>query len=547
MSGFVGNLGLRSTVQARKSTPLPLHHLASELPEISAQLHQNFDLLSGQHGGFLISETASTTATAVSKLNWNLAASSSLVLTSFAAALYLWDQAYNFASRNIPFALRPVLGQAVKSVGVAGISGIFWEAVLNFPALDAFSKSVLNLKLADLDKLNETFLQVVVALFVSNILMICLGWRPLQDMDRIAAEMELETGTYSLAEKFSKYIPVLAQEQPGYKNVRKEIFRKKDEWAAKTLLLENHMLQVLPSPPRNFRIEPVLEVAFSDALQDVLRVSPWTWATLLPELAVVNTIDFAHKGSGVGFFFTTSSFILPITIATIVASAWGYWNAWKMTQVKSMLLPRLVPENSLDPGGARILSGPAIYNDGVRTNFYEVSTPTPLAFVESVFGKPPETIYDDLFGKAGSNGLAFYENSIRNQVWLSLTQLVILGTQILPDDLQAIYQKTGNVRAAQDEFLFLGFLLLWHAFQIFIVAPRTVWNYAVVSSMEETNLNNLLDRSGYGLYGGFMFNDPSGRVPGMEYEGDRRYNKGGDLMYSEPRAGMPRKEYMGRQ
>ena len=161
-----------------------------------------------------------------------------------------------------------------------------------------------------------------------------------------------------------------------------------------------------------------------------------------------------------------------------------------------MVLPRLQP----DPADGRpLILPPPMYDEFMRSRF--LSSPPTLQRVEKIWGQPPETLLDELFGQAGAAGLELYLNSIKLQVWLLLTQVVFFGSQIFIRDLDVFVNNikaVGDPRFSVVELYAYGSFVVFAFFQLFFVAPNAFWNYCLISCLDEDNLQELLERTGYG-------------------------------------------------
>ncbi|CAB9507438.1 expressed unknown protein [Seminavis robusta] len=451
-------------------------------------------------------------------INWKAAAGTSVMAGGIVGLLVGWQKMTKYFYLRQPPSFRPVQESIFNTLAGLGVVGVSLNLILGVQpvqkSLTTFSKDFFgkpDILVENVMFLHDAIFQLGVAFAICAGLMLIRGERKLIDIASIQEEqIDPQTGIYRLtAENLARYIKIREfnrpQEQPGYIGIQREIFMDTGEWSAKILLLRSHVMDLFPSLPADFRVEALMEEDFAANMYKAVQVPFFAWALYIPALAISNSIDLSHgvvnsgaanDAASAGYFFDEFFSFVPSISSVIIGSIWGWWNCWKMTQVKYMILPRLEPDQAND--GMPVIRPPPMYNDYVRSTFD--ASPPSLRRVERFWGKEPQTIYDDLFGQAGSAGLELYGNSIKYQFWLTLTNVVYFGLQILPRDLEVFVNgaKAGDPTNVSVELWFYAIMMSVSLINLFLVTPRTFWNYSLVSCMEGENLVELLRLSGYG-------------------------------------------------
>ena len=472
------------------------------------------------------------------EISSKVAAGSSLIMLCIVFLLFLWRRTIDAVRRRIPTSLLPVIESNIGDCAGLGFVGLALKYALEYNGvkkyLETFSMEYFGQKGIVIENflfLHEAFFQVGISFFVATAVMIFMGLRMLDKLDNIQEmQTDRQTGICDVtAENLARSFPakefLRPQDQPGYVSIWRDIFMGENERAAKTLLMRNLVVEKYPYLPPTFRIEPIIEESFALNLFRIVQITPVTWLYLIPALALVNAIDLSHgvinssssnAVASVGYFFSTFAAIGSAWFTTCSSGIWGYWNCWKTTQIKYMVLPRLAP----DPmDGRPLILPPPMYDDFLRTRF--ISSPATIQRVEKIWGKPPQTLLDELFGQAGSAGLEFYLKSIKLQVGLCLTQVVFFGSQIVGRDLDVYVnglKGVGDPTNATLELYAYGSFVLFSLFELTFVAPRAFWNYCLIYCFDEENLEELMERAGYGsaLRGQPVLAQPDIPVSGSE-------------------------------
>jgi hypothetical protein len=501
-----------------------LHYVDPKTPTTTvlhlSELPLMMDLMDHQDqlNSFLLSADEVKKVVVNNIIPWKAAAGTSVLSLVIISLLFGWQKMTKYFYLRQPRSFRPTQDSIFVTLAGLGVVGVSLDLITGIApvqkALEGFSKDFFgkpDILVKNTDFAHDAFFQLGVAFALMAGLMLLRGEKKLIDIATIQEEqIDPQTGMYSLtADNLARYIRMREfnrpQEQPGYIGITREIFMDQDEWSAKILLLKNHVMDLFPSLPSDFRVESLMEESFAETMYKAVQVPFLAWVFFIPALAYSNAVDLSHgvinagapnAALSSGYFFDEFLIFVPAISSVIISSIWGYWNCWKMTQVKYMILPRLEPDQTND--GRPVIRPPPMYNDYVRSSFD--ASPPSLRRVERFWGKEPQTIYDDLFGQAGSAGLDLYSNSIKYQAWMTLTNIVFFAIQILPRDLEVMVDgaKAGDPQMVAVELYAYGILLAFSIFNLFWVTPRTFWNYCVVSCMDGENLVELLRLSGYG-------------------------------------------------
>ena len=452
---------------------------------------------------------------------------SSLIMLTIVGLLYMWEESVEWVREAVPQTLLPVVESILAEIGGLGFIGLVLQTLLGNSAvkesleeISIFFFGETDILIENFEFLHAAFFQVGVGFFLAAGLMVVVGLQKLKEIETVEGlQLDQETGACTVtAEKLSKYLPTPAtatatKEEDGVTVTSgssssssllwDEIFMSKEERAAKSLLMRSRFMDLYPHLPDTFRVESIISASFAQNLYKMVEVSPLTWIFLIPALAFANAIDLSHEVvnaaspnaiESVGYFFSTFASIGPATFTVVLAAVWGFWNCWKVTQIKYMLLPSLGSDPTT--GNVDILPAP-IEDKTARESFN--SSPAWVQPIENIWAKPSQNEFDDLFGTAGGAGFKLYQNSIKYQTWLCLTHIVFFGTQIVPRDIDALISGATNVGDPSHltaELVTYGGFILASLLQLILVSPRAFWNYCLVACVEEKNSLALLELSG---------------------------------------------------
>jgi hypothetical protein len=201
-------------------------------------------------------------------------------------------------------------------------------------------------------------------------------------------------------------------------------------------------------------IKSYLDQSFAQTLSSFVNLSPWAYFVLVPALLLANSIDLMtnaisplsiNAAASAGYYVSEWYALFPSLAVTGLSVYWGFVNFWKMSVIKSMILPTVVYDPSI--GSARILS-PRIDSQEQRAEFD--SSPPDIAGWETAIrekinptGASDESILSSLYGKAGSDGSQMYLDSIRYHTWLVIASIVFYGTSIISRDWSVLSSGGG--------------------------------------------------------------------------------------------------------
>lgn len=497
---------------------LPLESVCQSSTDLFS-LADSFHTLSHSSSFLVAAEVAKVATKKPDEVSIKAIVGAATIMGSIVGLLFAWDKAIIYFRSQVPVSLKPTVESIFSTLSGLGVIGVGLYAVLGIPAvqksLEAISKEYFGKKdilVTNFAFFHQAYLQLGVIFFLSVVAMILKGLQKLNDIDEIQdAIVDGQTGYRVTAEKLVGYYSTREfnrpQEQPGYTGISRELFMERSEWSAKILMLRNLVMYLVPSLPADFRVEALIEESFAQNMYKFTEVPYLAWAFIIPALAITNAIDLtqgvvnsgsSNAAASAGEFIDAFIIFTPMISALVISSIWSYWNCWKMTQIKYMILPKLEP----DPinGGEPVIRAPPIYSDYLRQTFN--SSPRTLQRVEAIWGKPPRTAYDELFGEAGAAGLEMYRNSIKYQAWLNLATITYFGVHILPRDIELLTgmagAKAGEPTLVSVELFTYGIFFLISLFQLTYVTPRTFWNFCIISCMEDENLQYLLNVAGYG-------------------------------------------------
>ena len=441
------------------------------------------------------------------------AVGSATILLSIIGLLYTWEKSVNYFRKSVPDTLQPVLESILGEMGGLGAIGLIISTFL--PPLREQLEEISTFFFAEPEAALETFeflhqavFQVGVSFFLAAGAMVIVGLAKLDEINQIEEiQVDPTTGvcTATTAESLIDFldgsnVEVEATDKLPKLDLIQEIQMEKEERAAKVLLLRNRVMDIHRDLPPTFRVEDYISRAFATNLLELVEFSPLTWIFLVPALALVNSIDLSHEvinsssanaAASSGYFFSSLSALIPNALSVIVSLVWGWWNCQKLAELKYMLLPRIlkVPGDSKDEAQFEIVS-PPIDSSELRKEFLESSMTRWGWFqsIESIWAKPPQSKYDEIFGAAGGAGLDLYRNSIQKQTWFCITQIFFFGTQIISRDLTALWTHNpsiGNPQYLVPELVTYGIFFVVSLLQLLYLSPRSFWNFCLVSSLQD--------------------------------------------------------------
>jgi hypothetical protein len=239
-----------------------------------------------------------------------------------------------------------------------------------------------------------------------------------------------------------------------------------------------------------FRIEVYFTKIFGENLFEIVELSPLTWLPLIPFLSLGESVDIsrdivsaasANAALSCGCFLGTPELFVANSLLLMATVTWACFNFWKVTQVKSMLVPLLVRDSSCD-NRTRLL--PPRYQDEKSLREFD-SSPSIFGWIESFFAEPATNDQDRLFGVAGAAGPELYRNSIKFQTWVTVSQIILWGSQIVWRDGNALLNglETGRPELVLPEFMIFSTYVLLSVACLWL-APQTFLNYSLTTSIE---------------------------------------------------------------
>ena len=438
---------------------------------------------------------------------------SAAILLTIVGLLYGWETTVAYFRKTVPGTLKPVLESILGEMGGLGAIGLIISTFLpplkeSLEEISIFFFGEADAALETFEFLHQAVFQVGVAFFLAAGAMVVVGLAKLDEINDIESlQRDPNTGycTVTTADRLVEFLPTIQimtsiEELPSI-DMLAEIQMGKEERAAKTLLLRSRVMEVYDDLPPNFRVEDYISRAFATNLLELVELSPLTWVYMIPALALANSIDLSHEvvnaaspnaAASAGYFFSTPAAIIPSTISVVVSLIWGVVNCLKMTEIKYMMMPRILANNGTagNHDGQYQIAPPPVDSPSLREAYLRSSTLNWewLSAIESLWAKPARSKYDELFGVAGASGFDLYRNSIQKQTWLCITQIVFFGTQIVPRDLSAWWTHNpavGDPDHLIPEIICYGSFVVLSVVQLIYVSPRSFWNFCLASSLRE--------------------------------------------------------------
>ena len=391
------------------------------------------------------------------------------IMLTLVSLLYAWESFVETVRETLPQTFQPVFEKMWAEVAGLGFIGLFLQVLVHpfEPVLGELSEKYLGeeeILLESFEFLHTAFFQVGIAFFFAAGYQVAVS---LKNMDRLNGleEIGLDPGDGSCTASPSRIAafmdaPSLPSKATPYTDdemlsliprttVWEELKLSTEKRNGQSLLIRSYLVEQ-GSISENTRVKPVMEERFSDLLFELVELSPLTWLPLVPALALANAVDLSHDVvnssspnalDSAGFFFSSPEALVPSVVIVSLSVLWGLTNFWKMSEIKSMMLPTTAlveaSENGAQAQSVHILP-PRFKVPREMKSF--TSSPSFVGSVERFFAsneeeESPSTI-SSLYGEAG--GFEFYLSSLRFHTWLCITNIVFFGTQIIPRDIQAL-------------------------------------------------------------------------------------------------------------
>ncbi|KAL7564138.1 hypothetical protein ACA910_021113 [Epithemia clementina (nom. ined.)] len=453
------------------------------------------------------------------------------IMVTLVALLYTWESFVETVRETIPHTFLPVFEKMWAEVAGLGFIGLFLQ-VLVHPFehwLGHLSEKYLGeeeILLESFEFVHTAFFQVGIAFFTAAGYQVAVS---LHNMERLNNLEEIglngHAGTCTVTPNrlatFLDAPSIPARDVPYTDEEVLALLPRTTVWEefqipsekrnAQSLLIRAYMIDegVLPE---SARMMPLMEARFSNILFELVELSPLTWLPLVPALALGNAVDLSHDVvnsaspnalDAAGFFFSSPEALVPSLAIEFLSVVWGLVNFWKMSEIKSMILPTLVLKKEDSPSGsgstAACIVSPRSKVPSQVENFS--SSPPLLAAVERFFSKQGERESTEEGGKAarilalyGEGNPELYLSSLQLHTWLCITSVVFFGTQILPRDLEAfLYNRVamaGDPANVLPEFLTYTFLVAI-SLALLALSPSTFLNLSICTCFvdEYENLN----------------------------------------------------------
>jgi len=456
------------------------------------------------------------------------------IMLTIVGLLVAWEESIEILRESTPPTIQPVIDRVLGEIGGLGFIGLFLSTVVLNQDLGLsqiighFSETYLGdeeILLESFEFLHEVFFQTAIIFFVTTAFVITRIVSQINSVTKMAEDrvssaaaelgilcedseeeecpMEAYEAFLRVEDEANAKLLLENQRQSSFnKNVwERELGLTSEERGAEILVLRERLKREGLADDSDFTIRSYLENLFSTDKLDFVEISPLTWLPLIPGLALLNSVDLEHdilpnslnKYESCGFFVSTPSVIIPVALSQILCLAWAIYNFEKMGSIKSMLVPKLV---ETDEGGSDYrdemgnrnfqIIRPDVEVEDLRQKFSQSSTPILFRPIETLFGKMPTNQVQELFGDVGGNGNEFFLNSIKFQLWLTVSSIMCLGCQILPRDAMAFASETinaGNPAGLIPELLVYGIFGVLNILELLIV-PSTFLNYCLIGTVE---------------------------------------------------------------
>jgi hypothetical protein len=442
------------------------------------------------------------------------------IMLSIVALLSAWEKSVKSARKALSPTLMPVVDSMLADLGGLGFVGIFLSVfvtgglvgdVIEFLGEKYFDDGEILIETFEF--MHTAFFEVGIGFFLVAGLTVAKVLRKIQSLTEVttAAFAGCDcNGAVSLdALADALQVPTmevdldcdgdLTKEELSQALIENAKLLKTNYWdeatmnacdvRAEALVLRAQFITKLKLP-QTFSMDKYYETVLGSNLKEMVELSPLTWLPLVPPISIARSVDMSrdivsaaspNAALSCGYFIGTSGSLISHSAGAIIGLSWGLWNFWKMTSIKDMLLPTLVRDSK--GGDEAILLPPRYEVDELFQKFN--SSPGIFGKIESFFGKPARNRHEELFGAAGAAGPELYRNSIKFQMWLAVSQVLLWGGQIVFRDMAAIVRgsEVGNPDLLYPELALFGLYVALAAAQLWLV-PQTFLNYCLATSIE---------------------------------------------------------------
>jgi hypothetical protein len=435
-------------------------------------------------------------------------------MLSLVALLYTWEEAVSIARTKLGPTLMPVVDSMLAEMGGLGFIGLFLSVVVTGGPLGSVVGHISERFLGETEILLETFEFLHTAFFEVGIVFFliagltvakvlknintlqdfsctvfnhdCNGNASLEELaDLLAVDLvAVDCGKDGGLTKDEIQNAVRAARRS---TLREELGSTTEKIQTDALVVRERFLQTGRVSP-NFRMETYAAKILGCNLEKIVELSPLTWLPLIPVLSLQRFVDMSHDvvsaaspnaAESCGFFLGSPVFFWESTVIVAVTLIWGFFNFWKVSQIKIMLMPTLVRDSAC--GNKATLLPPRYENEELLSEFN--SSPSIVGWIEKFYAEAARNDHEALFGVAGAAGPELYRNSIKYHTWLIVCELVFWGTQIVARDISALLQGWENPDLVVPELATFGFFVALAIAQLWL-APQTFLNYSMITSVE---------------------------------------------------------------
>ena len=245
---------------------------------------------------------------------------SSIIMLSIIGLLYTWEEAIHLTRKKVPQPLQPIVDSMLIEMGSLGFIGLFLSiAVINGPLEHAMSE-ISETFLGDEEILIESFEFLHTAFFETAIAFFAIAgitvWKTIKKIESLedvsVAIFDLdgdgEVGCNELADYLQAETITVDTDSDGIQTtaeieqaLRKlplpsivdEVFGSENRIRAEGLVLRERFLETL-KVKKSFKIENYFVPIFSENLEEIVELSPFTWLPLLPINALGRTVDISN-------------------------------------------------------------------------------------------------------------------------------------------------------------------------------------------------------------------------------------------------------------
>lgn len=445
---------------------------------------------------------------------------STIVMLSIVFLLVAWEQSIHHVRTTLPKPFLSFVDGMLAEVSGIGFIGLFLSVFVTGGLPGLFIADLSNRFLGDenillesFEFLHSAFFEVGVGFFILSGLVVGAVLKEIQgisyiskmaidldgdgdvSMEELALAMNIEP---RIIDKDGDGLISESEMVDALRNIKKdgpfldELGMSQEERAAESMMIRERLIRKYRLS-RLFQMEKYFEQVFAENLEKIVELSPMTWIPLIPFIALVNTVDMnndlvsASSPNAViscGEYIVSPGVLYPSILLQIISLFWGLFNFWKMASIKRMLCPTIVRCNR--ESDTAIFLPPRYEDEAMRKEFN--SSPGFVEYVESFFvNEKSRNAHQELFGAAGGDGPELYANSIKLNLWLCVTQVILFCSEIVFRDLSALLsgslERAGNPSGIVLEIIVFSTFVALSLANI-ALTPLTFLNYSYITSIE---------------------------------------------------------------